>query len=100
MELDDKLLNVALLILGTLAVAKLISTFLNPRSNKRLPPTVAAWPVFGGLVRFLKGPVVMLREEYPEARECVHVEPFEQEDHVFHRDRRSRPISSRRLNRI
>lgn len=66
MELDDKLLNVALLILGTLAVAKLISTFLNPRSNKRLPPTVAAWPVFGGLVRFLKGPVVMLREEYPK----------------------------------
>lgn len=65
MEFNDKLLNVGLVILATLAVAKLISTFLNPKRT-RLPPVIASWPVLGGLVRFLKGPVHMLREEYPK----------------------------------
>ncbi|KAJ8565310.1 hypothetical protein K7X08_007886 [Anisodus acutangulus] len=37
-----------------------------PRSNKRLPPVIKSWPLIGGLIRFLKGPVVMLREEYPK----------------------------------
>ncbi|XP_022885275.1 obtusifoliol 14-alpha demethylase-like isoform X1 [Olea europaea var. sylvestris] len=36
------------------------------RSKKRLPPVVKSLPVLGGLLRFLKGPVVMLREEYPK----------------------------------
>ena len=66
MEVDDKLLNVGLLIVATLVVAKLISALIMPRSGKRLPPVVKTWPVLGGLVRFLKGPVVMLREEYPK----------------------------------
>ncbi|KAI8526739.1 hypothetical protein RHMOL_Rhmol12G0019400 [Rhododendron molle] len=65
MEFNDKLLNVGLVILATLAVAKLIATFLNPQRT-RLPPVIASWPVLGGLVRFLKGPVQMLREEYPK----------------------------------
>ncbi|KAL6991169.1 hypothetical protein U1Q18_009288 [Sarracenia purpurea var. burkii] len=34
-----------------------------PRSRKRLSPAVKAWPLVGGLIRFLK---VMLREEYPK----------------------------------
>ncbi|KAK4727953.1 hypothetical protein R3W88_032870 [Solanum pinnatisectum] len=36
------------------------------RSKKRLPPVIKAWPIVGGLIRFLKGPVVMLRQEYPK----------------------------------
>ncbi|KAE9454745.1 hypothetical protein C3L33_13291, partial [Rhododendron williamsianum] len=65
--LEDKLLNIGLPILITLVVAKLISLFLNPRSpTRRLPPVVATWPVIGGLVWFLKGPVAMIREEYPK----------------------------------
>ncbi|KAL8060236.1 hypothetical protein ABFX02_02G011800 [Erythranthe guttata] len=63
---NSKILNVGLLLVATLVVAKLISALLLPGSKKRLPPTVSAWPVIGGLIRFLKGPVVMLREEYPK----------------------------------
>lgn len=66
MDADNKFFNVGLLIVATLVVAKLISTLIMPRSGKRLPPVIKAWPVIGGLVRFLKGPVVMLREEYPK----------------------------------
>lgn len=62
----DKLLNMGLLIAATLLVAKLISAFIMPRSGKRLPPVVNGWPVVGGLFRFLKGPILMLREEYPK----------------------------------
>ncbi|KAM7477650.1 hypothetical protein LguiA_025863 [Lonicera macranthoides] len=54
-----------LVIVATLVIARLISALIMPKSQKRLPPVVKAWPVLGGLVRFLKGPVVMLREEYP-----------------------------------
>ncbi|KAL3613974.1 hypothetical protein CASFOL_042048 [Castilleja foliolosa] len=63
---NSKFLNVGLLLVATLIAAKLISALIMPRSNKRLPPTVSAWPVLGGLIRFMKGPVVMLREEYPK----------------------------------
>ncbi|KAF9605241.1 hypothetical protein IFM89_014638 [Coptis chinensis] len=63
---DNKFMSVGLLIIATLIIAKLVSTLLIPRSKKRLPPIVKAWPVLGGLVRFMKGPVVMLREEYPK----------------------------------
>lgn len=63
---NSKLLNVGLLLVATLVVAKLISALIMPRSKRRLPPTVSAWPLVGGLIRFLKGPVVMMREEYPK----------------------------------
>ncbi|KAI3467820.1 hypothetical protein Pfo_024483 [Paulownia fortunei] len=63
---NTKILNVGLLLVATLVAAKLISALIMPRSKKRLPPMVSAWPVLGGLLRFLKGPVVMLREEYPK----------------------------------
>ncbi|CAM8947707.1 unnamed protein product [Rhodiola kirilowii] len=65
-DTDNKFYNVGLLLLATLVVAKLISSLIMPRSRKRLPPTVKAFPVVGGLVRFLRGPIVMLREEYPK----------------------------------
>ncbi|KAL0365628.1 UNVERIFIED_CONTAM: Sterol 14-demethylase [Sesamum angustifolium] len=63
---DSKILSVGLLLVATLVAAKLISALIMPRSRKRLPPSVNAWPVLGGLIRFMKGPVVMLREEYPK----------------------------------
>ena len=66
MEVEGKFLNTGLLIVATIVVAKLISAFLIPKSKKSLPPVVKAWPLFGGLTRFLKGPIVMLREEYPK----------------------------------
>ncbi|KAK4371857.1 hypothetical protein RND71_007241 [Anisodus tanguticus] len=67
MELgDNKILNVGLLLAATLLIAKLVSALIMPRSNKRLPPVIKSWPLIGGLIRFLKGPVVMLREEYPK----------------------------------
>ncbi|KAL8138093.1 hypothetical protein V2J09_004094 [Rumex salicifolius] len=63
----EKLWNVGLMILATAVVAKLISAILMGRSRKKLPPVVKTnLPVIGGLVRFLKGPIVMLREEYPK----------------------------------
>ncbi|KZV20615.1 obtusifoliol 14alpha-demethylase [Dorcoceras hygrometricum] len=61
-----KILSVGLLLLATFVVAKFAYALIIPRSKKRLPPTVKSWPVLGGLVRFLKGPIVMLREEYPK----------------------------------
>ncbi|XP_010250502.1 PREDICTED: sterol 14-demethylase-like [Nelumbo nucifera] len=63
---ENKFLSVGLLVVATLLVAKLLSAFLMPKSRKRLPPTIKTWPVLGGLLRFLKGPIVMLREEYPK----------------------------------
>ncbi|KAG7978619.1 hypothetical protein I3843_05G091400 [Carya illinoinensis] len=66
MEVDYKLFNMGLLIVATLVVAKLISALIVPRSRKRLPPIVKSWPVIGGLIRFMKGPILMLREEYPK----------------------------------
>ncbi|KAM1892732.1 hypothetical protein ACFX14_035857 [Malus domestica] len=48
------------------AVAKLISALIMSRSGKHLPPVVNTWPVLGGLLRFLKGPIIMLCEEYPK----------------------------------
>ena len=66
MDVDNKFFNAAFLLVATLLVAKLISALIIPRSKKRLPPTIKAFPLIGGLIRFLKGPVVMLREEYPK----------------------------------
>ncbi|KAF5443648.1 hypothetical protein F2P56_036186 [Juglans regia] len=66
MDADNKFFNMGLLIVATLVVAKLISALIVPRSGKRLPPVLKSWPVIGGLVRFMKGPIVMLREEYPK----------------------------------
>ncbi|GAA0166968.1 oxygenase [Lithospermum erythrorhizon] len=62
---SNKLMNMGLLLLATLVVAKLISVLVMPRSTKRLPPSLNAWPpLVGGLIQFLKGPIVMLRKEY------------------------------------
>ncbi|EXB62020.1 Sterol 14-demethylase [Morus notabilis] len=76
MDVDNKLLNTGLLIVATLVVAKLISVLIMPRSKKRLPPVVRTWPLVGGLLRFIKGPVVMLREEFPKLGSVFTVNIF------------------------
>lgn len=61
---EHKFLAAGLLFVATLVLAKLIAAVLAPRGKKRLPPTVSALPVVGGLLRFMKGPIPMIREEY------------------------------------
>ncbi|KAI4354739.1 hypothetical protein L6164_003583 [Bauhinia variegata] len=63
---EGRTFNTGLVIVATLLIAKLICSFLIPKSTKRVPPVVKTWPFIGGMVRFLKGPIVMLREEYPK----------------------------------
>lgn len=65
-DTDNKFFNVGLLLVATIIVAKLISALIMPRSSKRLPPVVSTFPLIGGLLKFLKGPVVMLRQQYPK----------------------------------
>ncbi|CAN6895801.1 unnamed protein product [Brassica oleracea] len=77
LDSDNNLLKTGLVITATLVIAKLIFTFFTSSSKKkRLPPTLQAYPpLIGSLLRFLKGPIVMLRDEYPNLgsifRPCV-----------------------------
>lgn len=66
MVANGKFLNVGPVVVATLAVTKLISTLMVPRSAKRLPPLVKGWPVIGGPYWFLQGPTVMIQEVYPK----------------------------------
>ncbi|CAN7075080.1 unnamed protein product [Brassica oleracea var. botrytis] len=68
LDSDNNLLKTGLVIVATLAISKLIFSFFTSQSRKkRHPPTLQAWlPLIGSLIRFLKGPVVMLRDEYPK----------------------------------
>lgn len=67
MDVDTKLFDGALPIVATLVLAMLIAVIIiRRRSGHRLPPTVKALPLIGGLLRFLNGPIVMIREEYPK----------------------------------
>lgn len=52
------------LFLATVVFVKLLWGYVSPNSRKRLPPVVKAFPLIGGLIRFLNGPIVMVREEY------------------------------------
>lgn len=54
-----------LTVVGTLIVGAVILVALRLRSaSKTLPPVVATFPVVGGIMKFLKGPVIMAQEEY------------------------------------
>eukprot|EP01018_Ginkgo_biloba_P027600 Gb_01225 [translate_table: standard] len=64
--IENRYVQAGFLILGTIIFAKIVSQILGSRSRKNLPPIVPAWPIFGGLMRFMKGPIVMLKEEYPK----------------------------------
>uniref|UniRef100_A0A0C9S891 sterol 14alpha-demethylase n=1 Tax=Wollemia nobilis TaxID=56998 RepID=A0A0C9S891_9CONI len=53
------------LILLSVVLWKFFQGILGSGSAKNLPPLVPAFPIIGGLLKFLKGPVVLLKEEYP-----------------------------------
>ncbi|OIW17594.1 hypothetical protein TanjilG_11158 [Lupinus angustifolius] len=63
---DGTFLNTILLLFTTIIISKLILSFILPKSNKNLPPLVPAYPLFGGLHRFMKGPILMLNDVYPK----------------------------------
>lgn len=52
------------LFLATVVFLKLAWGFVATSSRKRRPPVIKAFPLIGGLIRFLNGPIVMVREEY------------------------------------
>jgi sterol 14alpha-demethylase len=65
MDLADnqrRLVAGAALLVATIAFIKLL--LRSGLRGKRLPPTIPALPVVGGLVRFMRGPIPMIREEY------------------------------------
>lgn len=65
MDLADnrqRLIAGAALLVSTIAFVKLLLR-LGSR-GKRLPPTIPAVPVVGGLVRFMQGPIPLIRKEY------------------------------------
>lgn len=66
MELtENKFLNIEVPFLPTIVVIKFITAILTSGSNKkRLSPSVKVLPMIGGLIRFMKGPIIMIREEY------------------------------------
>ncbi|KAG2562310.1 obtusifoliol 14-alpha demethylase [Panicum virgatum] len=65
MDLADsrqRLIAGAALLLATVAFVKLL---LGSRARgKRLPPTIPGAPVVGGLIKFMRGPIPMIREQY------------------------------------
>ncbi|KAL8115527.1 sterol 14-demethylase [Apium graveolens] len=64
---NTKWLNITIIFIATLFVAKLILSLGSRYNRRRTPPLVKApIPIIGGLIRFLKGPIVLLREEYPK----------------------------------
>ncbi|KAK1319023.1 Obtusifoliol 14-alpha demethylase [Acorus calamus] len=67
MDLSEEKRRLLFSALATLAGLLLFLKLLSRRPSKRIrsPPTVKAWPpLIGGLVRFVRGPVPMIREEY------------------------------------
>ncbi|KAH7296629.1 hypothetical protein KP509_26G031400 [Ceratopteris richardii] len=56
--------RLAILLVSTLLVAKIVSALFF-RSAQKKPPRVRTWPLIGGVRKFMKGPINMLREEYP-----------------------------------
>ncbi|XP_002982721.2 obtusifoliol 14-alpha demethylase [Selaginella moellendorffii] len=69
MEADRSTVAAALLLLvGTTCCLWLLSWWRSSsggsRNRNRLPPVVDSVPIVGGLLKFVKGPIVMLRQEY------------------------------------
>ncbi|KAF8694239.1 hypothetical protein HU200_038375 [Digitaria exilis] len=65
MDLADsqqRLIAGAALLLATIAFVKLL--LASRTRGKRLPPTIPGAPVVGGLIKFMRGPIPMIREQY------------------------------------
>lgn len=69
---QQRLIAGATLLVTTIAFTKLLLLWSGSRgrsrshshSHRRLPPMIPVMPVIGGLVRFMRGPISMIREEY------------------------------------
>ncbi|OAY73173.1 Obtusifoliol 14-alpha demethylase [Ananas comosus] len=61
---ESKFVAGGVLLLATIVFVKLVAALLRSGPGKRLPPTAKGLPLLGGLLRFMKGPIVMVREEY------------------------------------
>ncbi|KAJ6804004.1 obtusifoliol 14-alpha demethylase [Iris pallida] len=63
---ENKLLTAGLLFAATIVFVKMVSGIMSSGSSgkKRLPPTIKSFPVVGGLIRFMRGPIPMIRAEY------------------------------------
>lgn len=59
------LYRIALLAVSTLLLAKILSTLFFSPASKKLPPKLRTLPLIGGVRKFMKGPINMIREEYP-----------------------------------
>lgn len=59
---QQKLIACIMLLVVSITFIKLLLQYGS--RGKRLPPTVSAVPLVGGLVRFMRGPIPMIREEY------------------------------------
>jgi sterol 14-demethylase len=62
---QQRLIAGAALLVATIAFLKLLLSFRSGGGGKkRLPPTIPGAPVVGGLVKFMRGPIPMIREQY------------------------------------
>jgi sterol 14-demethylase len=63
---QQRLIAGATLLVMTIAFIKLLLLWSGSRgrSHRRLPPTIPAMPIIGGMARFMRGPISMIREEY------------------------------------
>ena len=52
------------LVVATVIFLKLLLSFRSGGGKKRLPPTIPGAPVVGGLVKFMRGPIPMIQEQY------------------------------------
>lgn len=62
---EQRLMAGLALLAATVIFLKLVlSSLSGGGAKKRLPPTIPGAPVVGGLVKFMRGPIPMIREQY------------------------------------
>ncbi|XP_066355604.1 obtusifoliol 14-alpha demethylase-like isoform X2 [Miscanthus floridulus] len=61
---QQRLIAGAALLVATVIFLKLLLSARSGGGKKRLPPTIPGAPVVGGLVKFMRGPIPMIREQY------------------------------------
>lgn len=61
---ENKFFSIGLVFLATIIFIKLLAALFRSGSKHRQPPIVKSLPVIGGLLRFMKGPILLIRQEY------------------------------------
>ncbi|KAH7670145.1 Sterol 14-alpha-demethylase protein [Dioscorea alata] len=61
---ENKFFSIGLVFLATIIFIKLLAALFRSGSKHRQPPVVKSLPVIGGLLRFMKGPILLIRQEY------------------------------------